>query len=308
LPREETVNGVRVFRFRSWAPGDAYYFSGFLREYLTVNSNVFDILHAHSYHAFPAFYAARAKNGNKLIFTPHYHGTGHTILRRVLHVPYKFLGKKIFAKADHIICVSSYERNLVMKHFRVSEEKISVIPNGINSVEFKSLKKRGKDHKTVLFVGRLEKYKCVDLLIRVLPKLGSNVVLDIIGKGPHKDNLVKLAAKQGVKDRIEFFEDLPRSELLQKYCDADLFVSLSKHEAYGICVAEALACGVPCIVTDTSALREWIDNESCFGISSPIDLQMLAGLIGSVIGRNIKAERLPDWDEISDSVAELYES
>jgi len=69
------------------------------------NSESFDIVHAHSYHAFPALYAAQAKSKNKFIFTPHFHGRGHSLLRSLLHIPYKIFGKTIFPKADKIICV-----------------------------------------------------------------------------------------------------------------------------------------------------------------------------------------------------------
>jgi glycosyltransferase involved in cell wall biosynthesis len=88
LPREEFVEGIRVLRFRSWAPGGAYYFSRELRNYLTCASRNFDIVHAHSYHDLPALYASKAKTTNRLVFTTHYHGIGHTLLRSFLQKPY----------------------------------------------------------------------------------------------------------------------------------------------------------------------------------------------------------------------------
>lgn len=84
LPKEEIINSVRVKRFRSWAPNENYHFSNELRKYLARNSDDHDIIHAHSYHDFPALHAAQAKNRNKLVFTPHYHGEGHTFFRNTL--------------------------------------------------------------------------------------------------------------------------------------------------------------------------------------------------------------------------------
>jgi glycosyltransferase involved in cell wall biosynthesis len=307
LPKEELVNNVKVIRFKSWAPCEAYYFSTTLKKYLTKHSGSFDIVHAHNYGALPALYAAQTKGKNKLVFTPHYHGIGHTFIRALLHKPYKFLGKTIFEKADKIVCVSNYEKSLIANKFKVYEEKIVVIPNGVNLEEFKGLKRtKKKNYKTILCVGRLEKYKGIQYLIEVLPLLENDVVLEVVGKGPYKENLVKLAKKLNETEHVKFFQELPRSELLQKYADSDLFVLLSRYEAYGISVAEALASGIPCIVAKASALQEWIDNRNCFGINYPVNIYELANLINKVMGRRVENIKLPDWYEVVKRLLEIY--
>ena len=308
LPREDVINGVTIRRFRSWAPSESFFFSKDLKKYLSENSKHHDLIHAHNYHALPSAYAAEAKGRCKLIFSSHYHGKGHTFFRNLLHIPYKFLGSKIFEKADQIICVSNYEKNLVAKHFKVKEEEIVVIPNGVNLEDFKGLRKNRKEYRTILCVGRLEKYKGIQFLIRILPKLDNDIFLDIVGKGPYKERLIRLARKLGINNRTRFFQDLPKKELVQKYIDADLFALLSKHEAYGISVAEALASGTPCVVADTSALSEWIDDKNCFGIRYPINLDELASLVNNVIGRSIGVLRLPDWDEVTDKLVNVYKN
>ena len=146
---------------------------------MSSNSDYFDIVHANCYHAFPALYAAQTKSSNKLVFTPHYHGTGHTFFRSILHRPYKFVAKGIFEKADHVICVSKFEKNLVRSRFTFGS-KIDVIPNGVNKVEFEGLQKRTSDHNILLYVGRLERYKGVQFIIKSLAKLGSNFFLNIV--------------------------------------------------------------------------------------------------------------------------------
>jgi len=307
LLREERLNDVVIKRFKSWAPNQAYYFSKELKRYLVEKSNDYDVVHAHGYHAFPALYAAQSKKMNRLIFTPHYHGTGHTLFRKLLHIPYKFLGEKIFEKADRIVFVSNYERDLAMKRFKVDEKKVTVIPNGISVEEFRGLKKRSKDYRAILYVGRLEKYKGIQYLIQALPRVGHDVIFEIVGKGPYKEGLVELSRKAGVENKVRFFQDLPRQELLQMYADSDLFVLLSKYEAYGISVAEALASGTPCIVANASALKHWIDNEKCLGIDYPIDTNKLACLISDVIGRRIERVNLPDWEEVVEELVKLYE-
>ena len=308
LPKEEVINGVRVRRFKSWAPNGSYYFSGDLKKFLVKESDEYDIVHAHGYHAFPALYAAQAKGRNKLVFTPHYHGGGHTFFRNLLHKPYKFFGSKIFEMTDRIICVSNYEKTLVMDHFKVEEKKVTVIPNGVHLKEFENLKKRVQNHKTLLYVGRLEKYKGVQFLIKALQKLRSNVIVDIVGKGSYKNTLIKLAMKLGVRNRIRFFSELSRAELIQRYSEADVFLFLSKYEAYGICVAEALASRTPCILANTSALREWVDNECCFAVDYPIKVDTLSKLITEVIGTKVDKVKLWDWEDVVDEVTLVYEN
>jgi len=309
LPKRQVINCVEVKRFKSWAPNEAYYLSKALKSELMDASGDYDIVHAHSYHALPALYAAQTKSENKLVFTPHYHGKGHTFFRDLLHIPYKFFGAKIFEKSDVVICVSDYEKSLVTQNFDIDAEKIVVIPNGVTLREFTGLQKRKQDScNRVLFVGRLEKYKGVHHLIKAFSKINSNTFLEIVGKGPFKSDLVKLAENLGVTDRIEFCQDLPREELLQKYVDANLFVLLSKHEAYGISVAEALASGTPCIVANTSALTEWVDNRNCFGIDYPIDSDELVKLMINTLKLRVSNVDLLDWNDIVDQLVNTYKS
>ncbi|MCW4003655.1 MAG: glycosyltransferase family 4 protein [Candidatus Bathyarchaeota archaeon] len=308
LPREEIINGVQVRRFKAWSPNDAYYFSRELKRSLLANSQYYDIIHAHNYHAFPALYAAQAKkNGNKLAFTPHYHGEGHTRFRDVLHVFYKLCGRAIFRKSDKIVCVSDYEKRLVMKNFRIHDTNISVIPNGINFKEFEKFEQRKEGHsKIILYVGRLEKYKGVHYLIKVLKMLSNDYILEIVGQGSYEKSLVNLAKDTGVENRVKFYKALSRKQLLQKYAGANVFALLSKHEAFGISVAEALASKCPCVVANISALKEWIDYENCFGVEYPIKIDKLAKLIAETIFRRVTHVRLWDWTEVTNKLIELY--
>jgi glycosyltransferase involved in cell wall biosynthesis len=310
LPKEEYINHVRVLRFKGWAPNETCNFSKELRNYLKERLACYDVVHAHSYHAFPALYTALSKAKKGMVFSPHYHGTGHTFIRRMLHIPYRiFFGKKIFRKADKVICVSKFEESLVVKHFKVDVAKVSVIPNGVDLEEFRSLEKIRRSnrlHRRILYVGRLEKYKGVQYLVHALPKLDSEIFLEVVGKGPYRKSLVRLARRLKVDDRIRFFQDLPRKRLLHKYAEADLFALLSKYEAYGISVAEALASGTPCIVANTSALREFVDNENCFGIDYPVDVEGLAELTRKIIGKDVKGLKFPSWSEVAEKIFEVY--
>jgi glycosyltransferase involved in cell wall biosynthesis len=291
LRKKEFISGVEVTRFRSLAPGDAYYLAPQMYPY--IKKNDFDIVHIHSYHAFPALFAVLAKPKGKFIFTPHYHRSGHTFFRNLLHKPYRFLGRILFSRADRVICVSEYERELLTEDFAISD-KIIKIPNGINLEEFQNLqrKQKGTSERILLYVGRLEEYKGVQYIIRALPHL-PDFRLQIVGKGLYEEELRKFASQAGVADRIEWLKDISRHELLQRYACADIFMMLSKHEAYGITVAEALAAETPCIVAKGSALDEFADGNMCIGITDPIT-------DGKLVESIRYLNQLPDFEEPKD--------
>jgi glycosyltransferase involved in cell wall biosynthesis len=310
LPEHETINHVKVTRFPSWAPGEAYFFSSKLKKELKVVSSDFEIVHAHNYGGFPALYAAQAKSANIFFFTPHYHGGGHTFLRSLLHRPYKLWGKTIFARAEKVICVSKFEMDLITRNFENVKEKLVLVPNGLNFEEFEHLKKKKGENKQILSISRLERYKGMQFIIEALPKLSEDTILNVVGKGPYREALINKAKKLDVCERVRFYDYLPRSELLQKYADADVFVLLSQHEAFGLTVAEAICAGTACIVANKSALTEWVDNERCFGIDYPVQIDKLAKLIEKIIDEKIvvKNKGILSWKDIVLKLEALYEN
>ena len=304
LPREEEINGVLVRRFKSFAPGDAYHISFQMAQAL--RKSHFDVVHGHSYHALSLFFARYARAG-KFVVTPHYHGRGHTPLRDHLLKLYKPFGKRIFAQAHNIIAVSQYEKEGLVGDFNIDENRVIVIPNGVDLTEFSNLEKVRKEPGTILHVGRLEEYKGVQHIIQALPLLNKGFRLDIVGKGPYKGRLVKLIDGLGLSDRVSFDKDLPREELLKMYARAGVFVLLSRHEAFSITTAEALASKTPCIVANTSALKEWVDNKNCFGIDYPADSNKLAELIVKAVAVEVKGIKLWSWEEVARQTAKIYE-
>ncbi|AYK14393.1 MAG: glycosyltransferase family 4 protein [Methanosarcina flavescens] len=314
LSKRETINGVKVIRFRSFAPGNAYYFAPQIYYYLKKHN--YDVIHAHSYHAFPAFFSSLGKHGGKFILTPHYHRRGHTAFRNLLHKPYKLLGKLIFFRADSVICVSEYEKKLVESDFKVATKTVK-IPNGINLKEFENLRRPAKGmkrkagrEKLLLYVGRLEEYKGVQYIIQSLPEL-HNFQLRIVGKGPYETELRNMAKSLGVEGRIEWLKDLSRKELLKCYADADIFLMLSSYEAYGITVAEALAADIPCIVAKESALEEFVDGENCIGIENPVTKEKVVKALREFEKKERKGnsridKSIMDWDEVSARIEKQY--
>lgn len=311
--RRRIVNGVRVESFKRYAPNNAYLFSW---EMLVRLRRVeFDVVHAHCYHAFPFHFSTLTKR-RKLVLTPHFHGAGHSPFRNALIMLLKPFGGRTLKKATEIVAVSEYEKALLCQQFNFVQDKIITIPNGVDLNSFSDLRKQQHDSKTILYVGFLFSYKGVQHLVDIMPKLDDNVHLEIVGRGPLRGPLERQAAKLGVRDRIKFHNFLSKKKLLQKYADATVFALLSRYEAYSLVVAEALAAGTPCIVANTSALHEWVDNTSCYGVDVPIDLERLADLFRKVLDskhnentlRNWIGKKILDWDDVVEQLEVIYSS
>ena len=303
LPKEETLNGVIIKRFRSFSPQDAYHISLVMLSELRHSS--FDVVHGHGYHAFPLFFSRYAES-KKFIVNAYYHGHGHTLFRDFIIRFYKPFGVKALRQADRIIALSNYEKGLLIQDFNLDDSNISIIPCGLNLEEFSDMGTEKREGKEILYVGGLEEYKGVQHIINTLPLLDIDVHLEVIGKGPYKKHLVDFTKKLRLEERVHFYQELSWKELLRKYALADVFILLSKYESFSIVVAEALAAKTPCIVANTSALTEWIDNKNCFGIDYPVDNAKLAELITKVIGTEVGDIKLWDWDDVARETLKVY--
>ncbi len=139
---------------------------------------------------------------------------------------------------------------------------------------------RGK--RVILFVGRLVKIKGIDALIRAAALMGQGypeTVIMIIGDGPEKDNLLKLASQLGIKDKIIFTGRLEGKKLYAKYLIGDLFVLPSKQELFGAVVNEALLAGLPVVCSSLAGAADLIREGVNGFIFDPYDINQLANLI-----------------------------
>ena len=316
LPWYEYADGVRVRRFKRFSPSGSYFFSGHMTVKLCRAK--FDVVHGHGYNAFPVHSAPLAASG-KLIVSPHFHGVGHSVFRNCLFQLFKPIGKNVLTRADRIVAVSEFEKSLLCKYFNLASDHVVLIPNGLDLTEFVGLHRHRRSFRSILYVGRLETYKGIQYLVEALRRLEDDIVLEIVGTGSLKGTLEDRARQLKVDRRVLFHQGLSRRELLQKYLDADLFVLLSEYEAYSLAVAEALATGTPCIVANTSALTEWVDNVTCFGIEMPIRLSELLRLIRCVLDSSsdrkpltasarpsASSKKILSWDEVVKRLECLY--
>src|SRR5436305_4828287 len=175
-------------------------------------------------------------------------------------------------RADHVITCSHYMRGHVADVYDLDEERIDVIPNGIDPEDLQTVedldalraKFAAPEDKLVLLVGRLVYEKGFQLALEALPglirRLG-NVRFLVAGSGTHEAELKKQAEKLGLMEHGTFMGWIGDDVLHSLYRIADLTVVPSIYEPFGLVSLEAMASGCPCIVADTGGLREVVPNE-----------------------------------------------
>jgi glycosyltransferase involved in cell wall biosynthesis len=310
LPALDRVDGLTVRRFPTLFPSRNYTIAPELWSYLARHGHDYDLVHAHSYHALPALAAALARC-RPLVFTPHYHGTGHSPIRRLLHVPYQALGARIFGQAQAVICVSEAEAALVRRRFPRVRDRITVIPNGVDVAGLRAAAPYPKDRTVILSAGRLEDYKNVHQTIGALAHLDESYVLRIVGDGPARARLEDLAGRLGLRERVLFLGRVSDGAVRRWFRTADVYVSMSEHEAFGITLLEALAAGSGVVASDIPAYREVAANAGS-GTVTLTPLEATGATLAQAIRDAARARggahaaHVPSWDAVADRTLELY--
>jgi glycogen(starch) synthase len=175
-------------------------------------------------------------------------------------------------RAERVITCSAYMREHVADIYALEEERVTVIPNGIDPDELVPvadlddlrLRFAGPDEQLVLLVGRLVYEKGFQLALEALPGLierVGKVRFLVAGSGTHEQELRAQATALGLDEHGTFLGWIGDDVLHSLYRIADLTVVPSIYEPFGLVALEAMASGCPCLVADTGGLREVVPNE-----------------------------------------------
>jgi glycosyltransferase involved in cell wall biosynthesis len=308
--RLEQLDGATVRRFPIRLGGDAYPFAPGLWSYIGRHARDFDVVHIHSYHATPAIPAALAPV-RRLVFTPHYLGGGRTLLAQAIHKPYRLIGRILFERANHVVCTTAAEAAMVAHDFPHAISKTSIIPNGIDLELINSAAPPDHTPPVILCVGRLEKYKNTDLVVAAMPFLDQSMKLVIVGDGPSAKGLAHLAAELGVASRVELVGAVKWPEVYGWFRAADVFVTMSARESYGMTVLEAHAAGARIVASDIPAHRELIAILGPQAALVPVSdgpAELAAAIRAAAALPTQTAQAVPSWDDHVQSLLRIYSS
>ena len=183
----------------------------------------------------------------------------------------KPLVKWVFRRSDLITCDAEHMRQAMIQ-LGIDQEKIQIIYFGTDVEKFQPRPRREEPRRAlgaseaplVISIRSLEPIYDVETLIRAIPsvlQIVPSAVFVIGGEGSEKEKLVRLAEELGIYPQVRFMGQLPNEQLPEYLNAADLYVSTSLSDAgLAASTAEAMACGLPVIVTDSAENKLWVQE------------------------------------------------
>jgi len=183
---------------------------------------------------------------------------------------------KAVQRADAIIAVGSKLRNWLIEDLGVDRRKLFLIPNGVDSNQFRPLDgsdlraKLGYSSKEriLLFIKAFTKQSGIEVLLRALPQIHKShpeTRILAIGGGPLKSEIEKISEEENINSYVRFLDRIPHQEVPNYINMSDIFISPSiklfgAEETFGISLLEAMACGKPVIATDIGGPKEILEK------------------------------------------------
>ncbi|GAB2994512.1 glycosyl transferase family 1 [Arenimonas maotaiensis] len=174
------------------------------------------------------------------------------------------LKANILSRAAFVTVVSEPMRQQALR-LGVQEDRVAVMPMGVDFEKFTPSADVARNPNEILFVGRLVEKKGLSYLVRALERVRHeipDVRLTVIGFGPEEPALRKLSTELGLDAHIDFIGPKPHAELIAHYRRAALFVAPfieaadGDQEGLGLVTIEAIACGCPVLVGDVQAVND----------------------------------------------------
>jgi glycosyltransferase involved in cell wall biosynthesis len=226
--------------------------------------------------ALPAL-VARRRYGVPFVTTYgfHYDGLARTAARAWMH---RRFARLALAEAEAVIVTTPELASYVREHAR-SPQAVHLLPNAVDSTQFRPVARSAASVPTVLYVGRLSAEKNLSTLIAAAAKLRvrCELALRFVGDGPLRDTLAAEAASAGV--RLEILPVVEHGRLPAIYAAADVFVLPSFTEGHAKVLIEAMSCGLPCIASNVGGNQTAVDDGRTGLLVSPRDAGSFAEAI-----------------------------
>lgn len=320
---EERCQGVHIYYTR--APARRY-----TRRWWQESAERFEALHSDlkfdlvwSQGAGGDYYAQRLKERHRVPLVSILHGTFGGEIRSALRqlswsmdfFYYLALAARLYyhrmrrrsyvESAEAVIVVSEELREEVLRAYPVDPRRVFLVPNGVNEERFRPLAGQGKvirqryeiaeSAKVLVTVARLERGKGVQVAIQALPRIsdvvGEKVVLLIVGQGRYREQLGRLVRRERLSSQVFFCGFVPHQELPAFYNASDLFLMPTlMEEAFGLTLAEAMACGKPVVASHVGGIPTIVNDEDM--LFRPGDVEELSKKVTKILANESLTTRL----------------
>jgi glycosyltransferase involved in cell wall biosynthesis len=280
------TGGVRIHYFRNVSNSLAWHrlcFSPGVVSQVRGEIQDFDIIHLQDFRNFLNIVTYWYAKRNRIPYILQAHGSINTFFQKGgMKTAYdKIWGRRILENASRFVALTSNEAEYI-KSMGIQENKITILPNGIDLAVFNQLPNRGQfrakygigaEERVVLFLGRLNWIKGIDLLIKsVVNILKNSPNTKLVIAGPDDGFLPRikeLIAEFNIEESVLLTGPLYGSAKMAAYVDADLYVLPSFYESFSITTFEASACGIPVIVSDKCGIADIVRGR--LGLVVPCD-------------------------------------
>ena len=329
------VDGVEIRRFRNLSNSLAHDHHLFLAPGMVWAAKrqmrTFDVVHLHEYRTSQNVVIHHYAKRHRIPYVLQAHGSLPRIMgKRCLKQLYdKTWGYQLLREASKVIAFTPTEAEQY-RALGIVQERIGVVPNGIDLSEYRDLPRRGEfkskysideSAKVILYLGRIHRRKGIDLLVRAfadLAKERDDVVLVVSGPDDgHLGELQKLIASLEINDKVRISGPIFGRTKLEAYVDAYVHVLPAADEPFGLTILEAWACGTPVIVINSCGIADWVKNAGGSVVS--YDEHELKLALGSLIADAVLRERFGesgrrlvrdefDWSKVITRLENVYAS
>ncbi len=352
---QELAPGARVIHIRSgpiqYIPKMEVYdrigqFTSSLLEYVEENGLRYDLVHSHYW---LSAVVARELSARWQVPTVH---MSHTLGLVKLEVSDEEadaesdirieIERRIMRETEAIVAASEIEADELIRLYGADPAKVSIVPCGVDTDVFRPIRQvdarealgRDQCERLVLFVGRIEQIKGIDVLLDALgllfkrrPDLRGELCLLVVGGAldPGDDapetekvqELRRLVHEHRMEDSVDFVGSVDQDRLALWYSAADLCAVPSLTESFGLVALEAMACGVPVVATRVGGLQTVVEDGGSGLLVAPGDHAALAEAMEQVLmdhrlrmhlahGARERAEQFT-WHRVGDGVEAVYE-
>lgn len=276
--------------------------------YRSIKENIlnYDIIHIHEYRSYISLVVSYYAHKYNIPIILQAHGQLPRIISKQRSKWFfdTLLGYRLLKNCSKIIALNQMESR-IYKNIGIPNKLITIIPNGIDFSEYNHLPPKGnfrigynlnKDEKIVLFLGRINKIKGIDILIKAFTDVVKNldgVRLVVVGPDDGSlEELQTLVKDMNIENKVTFTGPLYGLKKIEAYVDSDVYILPSRYETFPMTLLEAYACGKPIIASNVGGLKDLVINNVTGLFFDSGDVEYLARNILYLLNNESKSKEM----------------
>lgn len=317
--RQSSTNNLNIHYLRSWEFAHTAIIPFLFFKLLMISKD--SIIHVHIAQVMIPEIVFLISKIRKIPYIAHIHADVGPSGKMGFLLPFykKMFLQKILNSALKIVVPAKDYVSLVSKKYTISKTKIYEVPNGVELKYFKSKSTKLHSPIRLLSVGRLCKHKNFPILIQsfksLIEKNRWDVELHIVGEGEEKNRIFDLIKKEKLENKIILHGVLWGKNLYDIYSNSDIFLLASVYESFGLVLIEAMASGLPIVVSNIISVKNIVKNNITGLLVKPSPknfakavekLLSNSQLREKLIKNGLKEVKKYDWNKIVQKFERIY--